>query len=119
MADLRKESTYTVYSPISGTVESLKWTGLVASLPTAARKYHDFVATVVVAGSRDRTYRCKKLADNTYGWVEVSGGLGAHKTFTGGDVTIPARYSLVVSRNYEVELGDHLTIEAGGRLEII
>ena len=70
MPDRRRRKTYTVHSPFSGTVESLKWTGLVASLPTASALFHNFVATVVVDNILDHTFRCKRLANGNYEWVE-------------------------------------------------
>ena len=75
MADLRKEQNYEVYSNLSVTAPSSRWTGLVATLPTASARFHNFEATVVAAGATDSVYRCIKLADETYFWAPQGGGV--------------------------------------------
>ncbi len=119
MPDQRNVLRRTVWSKLSATSQSRVWTGLVASLPAAAAEFHNFVATVVADATRDRTYRCKKLADDSYAWVESDGGLGAHKKYTGGDVYLPASYSMVIDENYEIDAGDTFEIAAGASLAIL
>lgn len=72
MADRRRQKTYEVYSALSGTAPNSRWTGLVAALPTAEERFHNFLATVVQAGVPDVTYRCRKQADGSYAWFQIA-----------------------------------------------